>query len=329
MSGIYSKKVSVIIPVYNVERYVEQCIKSALYQTYENKEIIVIDDGSSDLSGAIVKSLCEKYKQIVIFRTENQGQSIARNIGLDIATGDYVLFLDSDDWIDEKTLEICVNTFAKQDVDIVMFNGASFVDGINDSVKDNFLYERSGTLTNTRMKSVDFFCRSIEINNYIVSPCLYMYKTNRYKNLRFYPKIIHEDNLFTTQLLLSNPNATLYSLKEAFFHRRLRENSTMTAKKSVKNIDGYLEVSRELIIMLKKTKDRNLSKCLSKFISILIFNAFSDALLIYKNKVPFELKVSTLSMYLKVNLRCIEITKIIKIVFPSAGYLKNKILGIR
>ena len=100
------KKISVIVPIYNVEKYLEKCLESIINQTFINLEIILINDGSTDFSG----SICEKYKnkdnRIILIHKKNEGLSAARNKGLSIATGDYISFVDSDDFLDLNMYEI-------------------------------------------------------------------------------------------------------------------------------------------------------------------------------------------------------------------------------
>ena len=106
-----SKKVSIVIPVYNAEKYLETCLKSILNQTYENFEIILVNDGSKDKSVNICSSYCEKYSNIIVINQENMGPAKARSNGVRAATGDYICFIDSDDYIDRNVIEILVNEF--------------------------------------------------------------------------------------------------------------------------------------------------------------------------------------------------------------------------
>jgi len=116
-----NKLISVIIPVYNVEKYIEQCIKSVINQTYKNMEIILINDGSKDKSGEICNEYSQKDERIKVIHTENFGVSNARNIGLDEAKGEYITFIDADDYVDEKYIEQlyvqCKNT--NSDISII------------------------------------------------------------------------------------------------------------------------------------------------------------------------------------------------------------------
>ena len=113
------KLLSVIIPVYNVQAYLERCVQSVIFQTYQNLEIILVNDGSTDLSGVLCDKLAEKYSRIKVIHKKNGGLSDARNHGLDIATGDYIAFLDSDDWVHRNKYEIVIDVLEKYDVDVV------------------------------------------------------------------------------------------------------------------------------------------------------------------------------------------------------------------
>ncbi len=114
--------VSVIIPVYNAQDYLKVCINSVQQQSYSNMEIICINDGSTDCSENIIRRLMLDDDRIKLINIENHGQGYARNLGLNICVGKYVLFLDSDDFIEKRTLEITVNRAEKDDSDFVVFD---------------------------------------------------------------------------------------------------------------------------------------------------------------------------------------------------------------
>ncbi len=124
------KTISVIIPVYNVEKYLVQSIESVINQTYKNLEIILVDDGSPDNSGAICDEYAKKDARIKVIHKQNGGLSSARNAALDVATGDYVAFLDSDDYLSLNAFEKCIETFSKTNADACIFSHYT-TDGIN------------------------------------------------------------------------------------------------------------------------------------------------------------------------------------------------------
>ncbi len=114
-------KISIIIPMYNVEKYLRRCLDSVLNQTFVAWEAICIDDGSPDNSGKIAEEYANRDKRFVVVHKENGGQSDARNVGLDLAKGEFVLYLDSDDYIHPQTLELLYKTAVDNDADMVVF----------------------------------------------------------------------------------------------------------------------------------------------------------------------------------------------------------------
>lgn len=118
-------KISIIIPVYNVEKYLATCLDSVINQTYKNLEILLIDDGSTDSSGLICEQYSKKDTRIKTIHKKNGGLSDARNVGISYASGDYISFIDSDDFIDINTFTI-LNQYIKQyNADIITFNYGS------------------------------------------------------------------------------------------------------------------------------------------------------------------------------------------------------------
>ena len=113
--------ISIIVPVYNVEKYLEQCLESLLNQTYKNIEIIVVNDGSTDQSLDILNKYSFKDNRIKLYSQKNQGISAARNTALEHINGKYIMFVDSDDWIEINTCETALHELKKNDSDIVMW----------------------------------------------------------------------------------------------------------------------------------------------------------------------------------------------------------------
>lgn len=117
-----SHLISIIVPVYNTEKYLSQCLESLVNQTYSTIEIIVVNDGSTDNSIEIIRSFAKNDNRIIIEEQENKGVSEARNLGITKVTGDFVLFVDSDDWIDLNTCELAINAISINNSDIVLFS---------------------------------------------------------------------------------------------------------------------------------------------------------------------------------------------------------------
>ncbi len=116
-----NEKVSVIIPVYNVEKFLKRCVDSIINQSYDNLEILLIDDGSIDNSGVICDDYSKKDKRIIVIHKKNEGLGLTRNVGIEYSTGKYLMFVDSDDYIEKNTVKDSIKTIIKDDSDIVMY----------------------------------------------------------------------------------------------------------------------------------------------------------------------------------------------------------------
>ena len=122
-------KVSFIIPAYNIEDYIGKCLDSILNQTWQDFEIIVVNDGSKDKTGEVLDSYATKDNRIKILHKENEGVSAARNDGIKMASGDYILFWDGDDFAEKETCEELLQTMAENDVDTVVYGYYRYRDG--------------------------------------------------------------------------------------------------------------------------------------------------------------------------------------------------------
>ena len=116
------EKVSVIIPIYNVEKYLEKCLNTIINQTYKNLEIILIDDGSTDKSSTICDEYCEKDKRIKVIHKNNEGVSSARNKGIELSKGKYIVFIDPDDYVTDEHVEVLYDCIISNNVDLVISN---------------------------------------------------------------------------------------------------------------------------------------------------------------------------------------------------------------
>ncbi len=228
--------VSVIIPVYNVEEYLCECVDSVLAQTYTSYEIILVDDGSTDSSGSICDSYAWKDGRISVIHKANEGLSSARNAGLEKASGEYVYFLDSDDYIADNTMESLVEAAEQDSSDVVFFDAFSFgEDGFK--VSQNYIRKHSyktdkGTAVFSEMQKNDEFHSAV--------PLLFIKKELlTHNNISFMNGIFYEDMLFTYQVLCCAERVS--QCKESLYHRRYRKNSIMTSKK---NSDKFISFTR-------------------------------------------------------------------------------------
>src|SRR5690625_1025481 len=239
--------ISVIITVYNVEDYLEEYIDSVINQTYENIEIIAINDGSSDNSLRILESYTLKNNNLTIISQENSGQSVARNKGINIANGKYIYFLDSDDYILSDTFKHTIKTMEENDLDLIRFAAAPFVEKI-DMKLDNNKYDLSNLFEQNKIYRKEGFLKQNSLK-FLPSPVLYIIKKEVLtdNNIFFKPGIVHEDELFTLEVFL-NTNSMMYK-SNYYYQRRYRLNSTMTNKSiesRVKSFDSRCIILNEL-----------------------------------------------------------------------------------
>lgn len=237
--------VSVIVPVYNVEDYIEECLDSIIEQTYSHLEIIVVDDGSTDISNQKIQPYTTDNR-VKLIEQENKGLSGARNSGLKAAVGKYVLFVDSDDYIERTAIEMLINQMENQNVDLIRFNGRAFLDNMNTLIEQNN-YNFSHRLEEGKIYTIDSYDAN---RRSFVSP-VYLYIIRREilekNHITFYEGILHEDELFTAQIFLAI-DSMMYQ-NAFYYHRRYRENSIMTdqnPKRLKKTIDSYYRIYIEL-----------------------------------------------------------------------------------
>ena len=243
-------RVSVIIPVYNVEKYLRECLDSIVNQTLREIEIICVDDGSTDGSPEILREYGEKDCRITIISQENRGISSARNHGADIASGEYFYFMDGDDILERDALSRLYQLSEEKSLDVLYFDGESFFETEElKEIKKNYItyYARKGDYSRV-MTGLQMLHEMIAMDEYRSSLCLQFISSVHYRqeNLRFEEGIIGEDNIFTFQCIM--PAHRVYHMKEAFFHRRVRGNSVMTSAGKFEQVygffAGYLAIER-------------------------------------------------------------------------------------
>lgn len=248
---------SIVVPVYNVQDFLEEAIESLLVQTYKNFEIILVNDGSTDSSGEICRKYKEENNQIILIEQENKGLSEARNVGMKKASGKYIYFFDSDDILSKNSLYDWYNIFKDKSVDIIVFEGQPF--GLKNA---NFKYKRSSIHYDKVLSSKKVIYDSKLDLTYTPSACLYVIKKEMLSSHCFYPRITHEDELFYVQLMIGRELKT-YVSPVAYFKRRLRENSIMTMKKSDSNFYGYEKVLTEILVDDEILKNKKIVKLVS------------------------------------------------------------------
>ena len=206
-------KVSIIVPVYNVEEYLEKCLDSLINQTFKDIEIIIVNDGSPDNSEKIINKYIEKYHNIKYLKKKNGGLSSARNYGIKHAKGEYILFIDSDDYIENNMTELMYNKIINDNSDIVVCE---------------FNYD-FGNKKIRSYSNLDY--TSDPKKKYLLTPpmaCIRMYKKELFNDIKFREGIYYED-------LEINPKMVLYAKKisfldEALYNYVIRDNSIMRTR---------------------------------------------------------------------------------------------------
>lgn len=237
------KKVSVIIPVYNVEDFLEECVQSVLSQKkFDDYEIILVDDGSTDKSGEICDRYASEYPAVSVFHKPNGGLSDARNYGLNEASGEYIVFLDSDDFLSETALCDTVPVIEKVNCDFVFFDALSFNDeGRDYTIKQNYKRKNDYPVSD----GLSVLLKQLRNKEYHSQVCLMMFsgdflKSNR---LTFLNGILYEDMLFSFQAYCSAQKVA--QIKKALYHRRYRTGSIVTSKVTDKNFSSSVTVFKE------------------------------------------------------------------------------------
>ena len=234
------KVVSIIIPVYNTEGYLRECLDSAVGQTLRDIEIICVDDGSSDNSLDILEEYQKKDPRILIIHQENAGLSAARNCGMRNAGGEYIYFLDSDDYIDRETLQIAVQTAEEKDLDAAVFGFERFSDSeellakypFQVNIIDNIQHVSTG---------VEYLKIANERGAYTASvwTALWRHSFLEDNNLLFMEGILHEDILFSFQAYMTAKRVMYIPYR--FYHYRARSDSITTKPNSSIRVMSYFE----------------------------------------------------------------------------------------
>ncbi len=246
--------VSVIVPVYNAEKYIEKCLKSLLEQTEKINEIILIDDGSTDASYEICERISSKEERVKLVHQDNRGQGAARNLGICLAKTDYIVFVDSDDMISKDTIRQIKLGLQDNKVDMLSYDADVLVEC--DYIPPKNLYDRTKILNSKIISGKELFSKLYPLY-YTTSVCLaaYRHKFLLENHILFPEGIVHEDDVFSFHVIMMAESVKYLGKK--LYVRRYRENSTMTSEWSFKrwngNAKGYLEIGKILRNKLRST----------------------------------------------------------------------------
>lgn len=237
-------KISIIVPVYNVEKYLERCVKSILNQTYKDLEIILVNDGSTDLSGAICDRFALIDQRIHVIHKSNGGLSDARNVGLENAKGEYISFIDSDDFIHVGFCEALLSLAIEHNADIVQCEFQK----VYESELGEFDKKTHCSLKTEEIISVNNIgaLKNLFNENYLNTVVVWnkLYKRDLFNNVRFPKGKIHEDE-FTTYKVLYNSLKIVITLKKMYFYLQ-RSDSIMGQKFNVNRLDVIEAYSNQL-----------------------------------------------------------------------------------
>lgn len=223
--------ISIIVPVYNVEKYVEKCVTSIINQTYKNIEIILVDDGATDNSGKICDELKEKDNRITVIHKKNGGLSDARNAGLKIAKGEYIGFVDSDDYIEQDMFETLYNINKQNDADISIVSFYELYGGKVIGVRHS--------------KSLEIFNKIDAIKELLIDTKIQSYAWNKlfkkelFKDIEF-PTNKNFEDIATTLLLFEKANKIVLLESPKYYY--VRRDDSIIGVKNYKTYKDYLDV---------------------------------------------------------------------------------------
>lgn len=254
--------ISVIVPVYNVEKYLDECVESIVNQTYKNLEIILVDDGSTDNSGKICDELAKKDNRIHVIHKENGGLSDARNVGIDVSTGDYIQFIDSDDYIEHDMIEFLVSNIIKYNADISICSNYIFDEEecINQSTGEVCLYNRLEILQEVLL---DEKIRCYAWNK--------LFRKELFKEIRFPKGKILED-ILTIPKLFEKANTVIFNDVAKYYYRQ-REGSILHVQTKHTKL-AYIHAALEMLEFLKEKEESLFLYCVYNYahITIKVFN---------------------------------------------------------
>lgn len=248
--------VSVIIPVYNVEAYLEEAVRSICEQTYENLEIVLVNDGSTDNSGILCNQLALIDNRIKVIHKINGGLSSARNIGLDNVKGDYVLFIDSDDFIERDAVKTLLYAFKKYE-NIGIVSAPCFYGYTNG---EKYIFNKVWDIEKERIIGYNDFCLSTLKQTSCHSACCKLYKKELFNNIRFREGKRNEDTLFMFDLstIMCEMELNMLEVTDKFYYYRVNENSiTRIVSKPIE-----VDIIENLYDLMKETSNSSIIKTL-------------------------------------------------------------------
>lgn len=268
--------ISIIVPVYKVENYLNRCIESIVNQTYKNIEIILVDDGSPDNCGEICESYAKIDSRIRVIHKKNGGLSDARNTGLKQAKGDYIMFVDADDYVELDGCENFVKKIFGKDIDIAMGDITRIFKNIEYKMcfNNDYLYQIQ--------TGIDFFKHQLINKSMNMASCRNIYRRSYIleKELFFLTGILHEDEEWLPRVLLGTDKVITTGIN--FYKYIIREDSITQKKNKQKNAIDLLKICFELETFYKTIPDDKFKELANEYLMKVYLNAFYTGKL-YKN----------------------------------------------
>lgn len=275
-----SPVISVILPVYNVSAYLPRCLDSLLSQSFTDFEIIAVNDGSTDSSLEILHQYREKLPMMKIINQQNKGLGGARNTALEIACGDYIYCVDSDDAITPDALNTIAREMSRNELDVLFFSTSLEFNG-GGSVPELLVryYQRPRHLLNKMMSAESWFNSCIRAckatgQGYSVVVWGYAWRRAQYAEKRFQSSSF-EDEFFTTSLLLSHPTARVKCLADRLYQHMLGHQSITTTTSKARRALIILDTIRQLFAVSAQLQNIQTVKCLEDYVAMLWLDAIS------------------------------------------------------
>ncbi|MGN7385517.1 glycosyltransferase family 2 protein [Sporosarcina sp. SAFN-015] len=297
-----SELVSIIIPIYNVEDYLHRCVNSILDQTYKNLEVILVNDGSPDRCGEICEEYAKLDKRVKVLHKKNGGLSDARNAGIEIAQGEYISFVDSDDWVHKEYIEKLYQLLKTTDSDISVSNFIrTSTENTQGEISKEIIYEYSNN------EALEQFLDKFYVQ--MVIACGKLYKRKLFEDVRFPVGRIHEDE-FTTHKLIHKAKKIILTSAQLLYYWQ-RNDSIMGSGFNIKNRLHAIDAFRERAEFFEKVGLTDLSNKTYKELFFIYMdvnkrkNLFEDKIMkenFNRNFIDFKKKLRNINQNVKFKL---------------------------
>lgn len=299
-------KISIIVPVYNVKEYFNECMESLVSQTYKDIEILLVDDGSSDGTECLCDEWANQDERIQVFHKVNEGTHSARNLGLEKATGIYVMFIDPDDWLELNTIEFCAKKIQENDLDVIRYNYIREYNGQPLKKENSFLEEKIYAGENCKkilrqtLGLVEDELIHPENLNFLASVCFSIYRKSIIDSFKIQFYNIREigtfsDGLFNINYLLHAKNFQF--INQYFYHYRKTNPKSATANYR----ENFLEKQLILFEEIKRLLEENAlgEEIKRAYLNRIALSSMELCLNVYKRKSSFRKKYGEIKKILK------------------------------